>query len=201
MASTSRVRRSMTLEEFLKLPEQKPGLEYIDGRVRAKVIPQLWHSLLTLRFVEELNDFAEPDGLGQAFPELRCTFAGWSIVPDVAYLRQEHIDVDDRGCYVDETLIPPDIYVEILSPEQSPRKSQEKLAHSTAHGCPLGWLIDPHRRVIDVYRAGLAPERLPGDGVLDGAPVLPGFQLTVSEVFGWLYLRGPRSSSPGAETA
>src|SRR6185312_4756694 len=36
MASPSRVKETLTLEEFLKLPERKPVLEYIDGWIRAK---------------------------------------------------------------------------------------------------------------------------------------------------------------------
>src|SRR4051812_12017379 len=82
MASPSRVRKTMTLEEFLKLPEDKPYLEYIDGRIEAKVSPQKKHGRIEFKISDRLNQFAEPVGLGMAFPELRCTFAGRSIVPD-----------------------------------------------------------------------------------------------------------------------
>jgi Uma2 family endonuclease len=191
MASPAHVRKSLTLEEFLKLPEQKPVLEYIDGRVRAKAVPQKKHALITLRIGERLNRFAEPAGLGLALPELRCTFAGRSIVPDVAFLLAEHIVTDEQGEPVNETPIPPDIHVEIISPDQSVTSSHEKLVHSTSNGCPLGWLIHPERKTIDVYRPGRPPERLADDGVLDGDPVLPGFLLPVAEVFGWLVLRWP----------
>src|SRR3982074_2886696 len=60
MASRTRIREGMSLEEFLELPEDKPYLEYIDGRIEAKVSPQKKHSLLTVRFVERLNRWAEP---------------------------------------------------------------------------------------------------------------------------------------------
>ena len=76
MASPTRVRTYPTLEEFLKLSEQKPVLEYIDGRIEAKAAPKLKHSMITGRLGERLDVFAEPAGLGGAFPELRCTFAG-----------------------------------------------------------------------------------------------------------------------------
>ncbi|MEA2631108.1 MAG: hypothetical protein QOE66_1327, partial [Chloroflexota bacterium] len=46
MASRTRIREGMTLEEFLTLPEDRPYLEYIDGRIKAKVSPQKKHSLL-----------------------------------------------------------------------------------------------------------------------------------------------------------
>jgi Uma2 family endonuclease len=188
MASRTRIRQKMTLEEFLKLPEDKPYLEYIDGRIEAKVSPQKKHSLLTTCFVEHLNRWARPARLGWAFPELRCTFAGRSIIPDVVFLLREHIEIDERGRAVDVTPWPPDIHIEIISPEQGMKKSQGKLIHSTSNGCSLGWLIHPYRETIDVYRPGSAAERLAADGVLEGDPVLPGFRLPATEVFGWLIL-------------
>jgi Uma2 family endonuclease len=193
MASPTRVRTHPTLEEFLKLPEQKPVLEYIDGRIEAKAVPKLKHSMVTGRLEERINRFADLGGLGRAFPELRCTFAGRSIVPDVVFLCSGHIEVDEDGTLVDDVNRPPDIHVEIISPDQPVTKSHDKLVHATSHGCPLGWLIHPKNKTIDVYRPGQSSERLADDGVLDAEPVLPGFRLPVAEVFGWL-----RPPTPGA---
>jgi Uma2 family endonuclease len=188
MATRTQIREGMTLEEFLKLPEDKPYLEYIDGRIEAKVSPQKEHSLLTLRLLERLNRWAEPARLGLAFPELRCTFAGRSIILDVVFLLKDHIEINERGRPVNETPWPPDIHVEIISPEQSLKKARAKLTHSTSNGSSLGWLIHPDRETIDVYRPGQPAERMTSDGVLEGEPVLPGFRLPVAEVFGWLKL-------------
>jgi Uma2 family endonuclease len=189
MASRTRIRRGMTLEEFLELPEEKPYLEYIDGRIEAKVSPQKKHSLLTGQLVECLNRWAKPARLGHAFPELRCTFAGRSIIPDVVFLLKEHIEIDEEGEPLDPTPWPPDLHVEIISPDQSVQKARGKLIHSTAHGCPLGWMIHPNRKTIDVFRPGQPVERMAAEGVLEGEPVLPGFRLPVAEVFGWLKLK------------
>jgi Uma2 family endonuclease len=200
MASPSRIGQAMTLEEFLELPDidEPPYLEFIDGRIEAKVSPQKKHSRLATRLITHLSQFAEPAGLGSAFVELRCTFAGRSIVPDVVFLLAEHILADQAGEIADETPCPPDIHVEIISPKQGMGQAAEKLLHSTAHGCPLGWLIHPYRKRVDVYRPGRPVEHLASDGVLEGEPVLPGFRLPVAEIFGWLIYRRPE---PGAETA
>ncbi len=189
MASVPRTRVGLTLGEFLRLPEEKPALEYIDGRIEPKdspLSPQRLHSAIQTELAACLNQFARPAGLGRAFVELRCTFAGRSIVPDVVFQLPEHIPVDARGRFTNESTIPPDIHIEVISPKQGLRKAREKLTHATVHGCPLGWLIDPERDIVEVYRAGRPPERLASDGFLDGEPVLPGFRLPVSEVFGWL---------------
>lgn len=183
-----RMHAAMTLEEFLRLPgiDEKPYKEFIDGRIEAKVCPQPTHGKLQVRLGTRLDEFAGPRDLGEAFVELRFTFGGRSILPDVAFLREEHIARDEDGDLLDEALTPPDLHIEIRSPDQSLKKQRGKLAHSTAHGCPLGWLIDPYNRTIDVYRAGVPPGRLPPDGILEGEPVLPGFRLPAAEVFGWL---------------
>jgi Uma2 family endonuclease len=186
MTSARRTRAGLTLEEFLKLPESEPALEYIDGRIEAKVSPRKHHSAIQTELAARLNGFARQSRLGRTYVELRCTFAGRSIVPDVVFLLKEHIEVDERGEEVEETLRPPDLHVEIISPDRKMKRSHKKLVHSTANGCSLGWLIDPYRKTIDVYHPGRPVERLFEDGALDGEPVLPGLSLRVAEVFGWL---------------
>lgn len=200
MATSSRVRRGVTLEEFLRMPgiDENPGKEYVDGRIEAKVAAQQKHSIIQTRLASAFDRFAEPRGLGMAFIELRCTFSGRSILPDVSFLRSEQVTIDARGEIADNPTIPPDIHVEIISPDKRVQRSREKLIHSTGHGCSLGILIHPYRHVIEIHRPGRPAETLTPDGVIDAAPVLPGFLLPVSEVFGWLVLRVLR---PGADPA
>ena len=117
---------------------------------------------------------------------LRCSFSGHSIVADVAFLVAENLGVDECGEIRDVTLRPPDIQVEIATRQLTRDRSSERLAFSMAHGCPLGWLIDPYKKTIDVFRASQPAEHLQADGVLEGEPVLPGFRLSAAEIFGWL---------------
>jgi Uma2 family endonuclease len=76
----------LTLEEFLKLPETKPASEFVNGRVIQKPMPQGKHSRLQGKLVTQINQTFEASKTALAFPELRCTFGGRSIVPDVALL-------------------------------------------------------------------------------------------------------------------
>lgn len=179
--------KTMSLEQFLREPriDRKPYLEYIDGEVVAKVSPEAKHSLLQVDFSVYFQGIARPRRLGRAFTEMRFTFAGRSILPDVAFVIAEHIRFDEDGEVASVIPTPPDIHVEILSPDKRLRRTREKLAHSTANGCPLGILVNPYRKWIELYRGGVA-EMLPADGEIDFAPVLPDFRLAVSEVFGWL---------------
>jgi Uma2 family endonuclease len=201
MASPARVEKTITLEEFLRLPEidEHPYLEYIDGRIEAKVSPQRKHSSIETKLSAHLDGYFERRGLGGAFAELRCTFAGRSMIPDIVFLREEHIETDENGEVLEETLRPPDIHVEIVAPNQSVRKCREKLEFSTANGCPLGWLIDPGRKKVDVYRPGLRVERAPADGGLEGGTVLPGYRLRLSRLFAWLKRKRPNPPAPRAQ--
>ncbi len=110
--------RRLTLAEFLRLPEQKPALEFEDGVVTQKVPPRGQHSVLQFSLAERINAFARPRGLAFAFPELRTTFAGASRVPDIAVSRTERIPRLPDGKVANDFLEPPDVAVEIVSPEQ-----------------------------------------------------------------------------------
>jgi Uma2 family endonuclease len=79
MAQTST--KTLTLEEFLKLPETKPASEYINGKVVQKPMPQGKHSKIRGELVSAINAVAKTQRIAKAFPELRCTFGGRSIVP------------------------------------------------------------------------------------------------------------------------
>lgn len=83
--------KSLTLDEFLKLPETKPASEYIDGSILQKPMPQGEHSTLQGDLVSVLNGFLKPSKVGRAYPALRCTFGGRSVVPDVSVFQWERI--------------------------------------------------------------------------------------------------------------
>ncbi len=81
---TAALPKAITLEQFLAQPETKPASEYANGRVIQKPMPRGKHSRLQFKLSERINDLAEPGQIAMALPELRCKFAGWSIVPDIA---------------------------------------------------------------------------------------------------------------------
>jgi Uma2 family endonuclease len=94
---TTAIPQSLTLKEFLKLPETKPASEFSDGQVYQKPMPQGKHSRLQLKFCDGVNQVAEIPQIALAFPELRCTFGGRSIVPDAAVFIWERIPFEADG--------------------------------------------------------------------------------------------------------
>ncbi|PSB32489.1 hypothetical protein C7B82_05680 [Stenomitos frigidus ULC18] len=70
--------KTITLEEFLTLPETKPASEYMNGQVVQKPIPQGRHSKLQGKLVTAINRIVEAQKIALALPELRCTYPAGS---------------------------------------------------------------------------------------------------------------------------
>ena len=181
--------RGLTLEQFLKLPEEKPALEFWDGMVIQKVSPQNLHGWMQFAFAQRVNLFAEPLKLAMAFPETRATWGGRSPVPDVVVYRWARVPRDARGKLLPRFVEPPDIAVEIVSPEQSVRELIDKCRWYVEHGVAIALLVEPDEEWIMLFRAGVEPRRLQGSDRIDLDSVLPGFVLTAQELFAALYDR------------
>lgn len=181
--------KTLTLEEFLKLPETKPASEYIDGHIIQKPMLQGKHSKLQGNLVTAINHVAESRKIALAFPELRCTFGERSIVPDVAVFAWQRIPVDERGDVANVFLLAPDWTIEILSPDQSQTKVTNNILHCLKHGSRMGWLIDPDERAVLVYPLGQQLQILQKEQEMLPVPDLVNdLQLSVSQLFKWLKL-------------
>ncbi len=178
--------RGITLEQFLRLPEAKPALEYIDGMVVQKVSPKTTHSVLQLHLGSYLLAFGRRMKLGLPYPELRCTFGGRSIVPDIAFFARGRIPRDKRGKRVDDVFLPPDLMIEIISPGQTVKALSARASWCVDHGVHLCWVIQPRKDRVHVFRPGQPPEVLELGDTLSGSLVLPEFALPLEELFGWL---------------
>ncbi|MDQ2097146.1 MAG: Uma2 family endonuclease [Tychonema bourrellyi B0820] len=175
----------LTLEDFLQLPETKPASEYIDGEIIQKPMPKTKHSRLQLRTCNEINQVTESAKIAYAFPELRCTFDGRSIVPDIAVLLWEQIQFDESGEPVNDVLIAPYWAIEILSPQQSSNRVTKKIFHCLQNGCKLGLLIDPDDRSILAFLPNQQPQFCEGGDPVPVPEAIP-LNLTAEQVFGWL---------------
>ena len=183
--------KQVTLEEFLQLPETDPASEYIDGRIIPKPMPQGKHSKLQGKIVTAINQVVETQKIAFAFPELRCTFGGRSIVPDVAVFAWGRIPIDENRDVANVFEAAPDWTIEILSPDQSQTKVTGNILHCLRHGSRLGSLIDPQERSVLVYPLGQQPELLQQpEQVLPVPDLVVDLRLTLGELFGWLRLGG-----------
>lgn len=178
--------KTITLEEFLKRPETKPASEYIDGVVFQKPVPQGKHSTLQIELASAINQAGKAKKLAYAFTELRCTFAGHSIVPDIAVFEWQRIPLDENGQIVDRFEIVPDWIIEILSPEQSTNRGIRKIVFCLKNGTKLGYLIDAEDQSITVFQPDQLPEVTEKQEVLPVLDALQNWQITVEDVFNYL---------------
>ncbi len=176
--------KTLTLEEFLELPETKPASEYIDGDVIQKPMPKGKHSRIQTKLAATLNSVLENNQTAQALTELRCTFGERSIVPDIAVFTWNRIPVDQSGEIADIFLIAPDWCIEILSPEQSQTKVISKMLHAFEHGTELAWVIDPEEKSVLVLSANQPVKMFTEPSEILTVPNFAvRFQFTVGDLF------------------
>lgn len=175
-----------SLKQFLRLPEFKPALEYIGGRVIQKMSPNRPHGSLQMHLGSRLLQFAQINQLGIIYSELRCTFWKNSYVPDLCFIARGRIPRDAKGELVSKIRLAPDLAIEILSPGQTVGEVSHKLRLAIKHGLRLGWLIHPRRRQVYIIRPHRKVEVLRVGDSLSGEDVIPGLLLSFSDMFCWL---------------
>lgn len=173
----------ISLEEFLLLPETKPASEYVDGEIYQKDMPQGKHSTLQFEFPSVINRVGKPQKLAYAFPELRCTFGGRSIVPDIAVFEWPRIPLNSQGKIENRFEIVPDWTIEILSPEQSSTRVINKILFCLKNHTKLGWLIDPEEELVIVFKPQQEPEIKENEDILPVLDVLSDLQLSATNLF------------------
>jgi Uma2 family endonuclease len=163
----------MSVREFLRLPEEKPYLEYINGVVEQKPMVNAEHRRIVGRLDMKFGGYAEAQG-GDFGPEGRVDIAGTDdyMLPDTAFWAVGVPSGDDSV---------PTLAVEVRSPDQSLPKLREKCRAYVRSGSATAWLIDPGRRVVETFDHD-GVQTLKAGAVLT-CDAMPGFALPISELF------------------
>ncbi|MEA2638768.1 MAG: hypothetical protein QOF51_162 [Chloroflexota bacterium] len=175
---------TMTLEESLALPEEKPALEYEDERVTQKAPPDIPHSIFQPTLAVLINAFGRPRRLAFAFTEARRTLPRYSRVRDIVVYRWDCIPIDEQGQAVHGTFSePPDITVEIISPGQIAVSQLQRCEEFIAAGVAVALLVDPDDCSVVVVRRDRTLHVVRGAARIDLDEELPGFELTAEQLF------------------
>jgi Uma2 family endonuclease len=102
--------------------------------------------------------------------------------PDAAFITQQRIERVGRvqGYWVGA----PDLAIEVLSPSDTVREIEEKVAEWLDAGARMVWVVSPKLRTVTVYRSLTDIVVLTEKDTLDGGDVVPGFQIAVADIFG-----------------
>lgn len=165
------------------LPETTPETEWVRGRPLQKMSPRRTHSWLQGALTIELTRWAA--GRGGVGPEWRFRIAPPGemrrpLVPDVAYVSNEHLDALS-GADLEVPPIAPDVAVEILSPGDRRMDLDDKIRTYLRSGSALVIVVDPVQRIVELHDARTASVLHETDVIEHAA--LPSFHYSVRSLF------------------
>ena len=142
------------------------------------------HGRVVSRFGYRIQRFVEQHDLGA----VTGAETGFQIArdpdtvraPDVAFVRTDRLPEATISGFFDG---PPDLAVEVLSPDDRPRAVAAKVEDWLTAGCGTVWVVDPIQHVVIVHRRGVSARVLTEADKLDSGDVLPGFRLSIAEIF------------------
>jgi Uma2 family endonuclease len=102
---------------------------------------------------------------------------------DAAWIEQEKWDSLTEQQKESFARICPDFVVELRSPSNDLTQLYLKMFEYLENGISLGWLIDPFKRQVYVYRPNQETVVLENPEVVSGDPLLPGFKLDLTELW------------------
>ncbi|MCX2728234.1 Uma2 family endonuclease [Thermomicrobium sp. 4228-Ro] len=185
----------LTVDDLVALPE-RPGIRYELHEGKLVEMPGAGgiHAAIVVRLVLLLHQFVTSrrlgfvfgDGLGYILRRNPDTVR----IPDVSVVRRERVPAGG----IPEGFWPgaPDLAVDIVSPHDRAEEVHERVRDYLGAGTRLVWVLWPKSRTVTVYWPDGTARELGPDEKLTGGDVLPGFEVSVSELF-----LVPAEESPG----
>ena len=103
--------------------------------------------------------------------------------PDTSWIKRERWDSLSERQQEGFAPICPDFVVELRSPSDRITTLHSKMLEYIANGASLGWLIDPFKRRVYVYKPDEELLILESPEIVSGDPLLPGFKLKMEELW------------------
>jgi Uma2 family endonuclease len=152
MSTTVATQIQYTPEDLLAMPDGK-SYELVDGQLVERKLG-MESSWVATRLLSRLERFCEEHGLGWTFQSdngYQCFPHEPALVrkPDVSFVRFGRFPggVLPKGW----AKIPPDLVVEVLSPNETAYELDDKLEDYERVGVPLIWVINPESRTAKIY--------------------------------------------------
>jgi Uma2 family endonuclease len=175
----------VTAEELEKFPDDDYRYELVEGRVIRMSPTGAMHGWLVLHFASQLTQHVDARRLGFVLTEVgfRLSSSPDTVrAPDLSFIRRERLPEGalPRGFWQG----PPDLAVEVLSPDDRLSDIRTKVSEYLTHGVPLVVVIDPDERSVIAHRGSAPPVALGVGDFLDLDDVVQGFRCAVQDIFG-----------------
>lgn len=183
VASVKQKMSAEAFDQFVKQPENADKvLELIAGEV-SEVPSNPYVSMIAGLILTALNLYLRNNPIGQVTGEAGgYTVGGERYAPDVAYISFARQPELARSGYNPN---PPELAVEVISDPDNREEQYQlriKLSNYLAAGV-LVWVVNPEAQVVEVHQAGHSAVIVDVTGTLTGGDVLPGFALTINDIF------------------
>lgn len=181
------ITKPMTAGELLAMPDDGYRYELVKGElIRMAPPPGSEHGEVTMNLAGPLYQYVKSNDLGIVY----AAETGFKLesnpdtvrAPDIAFVRRER--VQETGRLPGYMSGAPDLAVEVLSPSDRVSRVEEKVAEWLEGGARMVWVVSPKLHTVTVYRSLTDIVTLTEKDKLDGAEVVPGFQMNVAEIFG-----------------
>lgn len=175
----------ITAEVFGQMPDNDLRQELIDGKVFEMSPPKRKHGRIAMRIGASLSNHVQQARLGETY----AAETGFLLrrnpdtvrAPDASFVRRERLEgVSDEGYFEGA----PDLVVEVLSPDDRASYAQTKALQWLDGGARMVIVLDPAKRVATIWRDRKNIRLLTDLETLEGEDVLPGWSLTLAELFG-----------------
>lgn len=175
--------RRMTEQEFVDWMDSETRAEWVDGEVIVMAAVSLDHDKTTRWACTLVEDFLEANGGGTVTSDVFVRFGALRRLraPDVA------VTLKSRSRIIEPTRIegPPDLIMEVVSPDSVARDWQQKYIEYAKAGVKEYWVIDRLSGQMEAYtlKAGKYVRIEEKDGRI-ASVILPGFYLRPNWVLG-----------------
>jgi Uma2 family endonuclease len=137
------------------------------------------------RITQQVMNWTDVDGTGIAFDSSTCFKLpnGANRSPDASWVKLERWNALTDEEKQKFPPICPDFVIELLSPSDSLKTTQEKMQEYIDNGVRLGLLINRKSRQVEIYRPGKEVEVLESPATVSGEDVLKGFVLNLGMIW------------------
>lgn len=176
-------RRKSTYEEYSALPEGTP-CQLIGGEFVMSPAPTPYHQIISDNLHHLLGQFVRAHRLGRVIAApIDVLFTEYDVYqPDLIFIATDRLStIGDRRIEG-----APDLVVEILSPSTAAYDLWDKRLVYEASGVREYWIVDPSRRMIEIYR-NVDGRFMRFDGGREkgglSSSLLPGLEVNPEEIF------------------